>query len=247
MTAFALSQDSNRPLLWSLVASVVLHALLVGAPSRLSNVPETAVRSAAGIAAPLQVLLQANSFAAAPAPVEVERAAEPFELLPKEAPIEVPIAQEARPSAGQPMGSPLASSATPNTEAADPAGSIAVGPLKDPESLGLIAAAELALRFPTPAQRLPRLDGMLIASYPLNALRARVERRVTVLLLINANGAVTSARVTPDDPDFGPAALQALQGATFQPADVDGKPIPYWAILEFLFTVPDVSRPRAAK
>ncbi|NDP41514.1 MAG: energy transducer TonB [Aromatoleum sp.] len=237
----------DRPLLWSLAASLVLHALVVGTSPRSAKIPETVARSAAGTPGPLQVLLEAGRVAAAPAPVEVERAVVPFELVPEEIPVEAPAMREARPRAGQPLGSPLASAATASAEAADPLGSIAIGPLKDAENLGLLAAAELALRYPTPAQRPPRLQGTLIAAYPLNALRARVERRVTVLLTIDADGAITAARVTPDDPDFGPAALAALQGAHFQPADFDGKPIPYWAILEFLFTVPDVSQPRAAK
>ena len=63
-----------------------------------------------------------------------------------------------------------------------------------------------------------------------------------MLLAIDTNGAITSARVIPDDPDFGPAVLASLKGARFQPADIDGKPVPYWAILEYLFTVPDASR-----
>jgi len=240
-------RDPDRPLLWSLAASLVLHALVVGTPPRSANIPQTVARSAAGIPAPLEVQIEAGRVAPAPAPVEVQSAVVPFELVPEEIPVEAPVIREARPHAGQPLGSPAASAATANAEAADPVGSIAVGPLKDADSLGLITAAELALRYPTPAQRTPRLQGTLIASYPLDALRARVERRVTVLLTIDANGAITAARVTPSDPDFGPAALAALQGATFQPADFDGKPMPYWAILEFLFTVPEAAQPRAAK
>ena len=159
----------DRPLLWSLAASLVLHALVVGTPPRSAKIPATVAPSAAGTPAALQVLLDAGRVAATPAPVEAESAVVPFELVPEQIPVEAPLTPAVRPSAGQPLGSPAASAATANAEAADPVGSIAIGPLKDAENLGLLAAAELALRYPTPAQQPPRLQGTLIASYPLNA------------------------------------------------------------------------------
>ncbi len=237
-----LSNRYDRTLLWSLGASLIVHAIVFGTPGRLMGIPLVPPRSAVGITGPLQVALEAQGIKLAPAPVVVEQADFPSAHEPEQTALNVEPAREIRPRSGQPMGSPLASDASSNSDAADPLGSIAIGPLKNPSALGPLTAAELALRYPASADRLPQLKGTLVANYPINALRARVDRRVAVLLAIDAKGAITSARVIPDDPEFGPAVLASLQGARFQPADIEGKAIPYWAILEFLFTVPANAR-----
>jgi len=232
----------DRTLLWSLGASLIVHAIVFGTPARWGGIPPAIPRSAVGITSPLQVALEAQGIKLVPVPVMVEQADFTSAPTPEQTALNVDPTREVRARTGQPMGSPAASDATSNSDAADPLGSIAIGPIKDPYAVGPLAAAELALRYPAHAQRPPRLQGTVVATYPLNALRARIERRVNVLLAVDATGAITSARVIPDDPDFGPAVLASLQGVRFKPADVDGQPVPYWTILQYLFTVPDVSR-----
>jgi hypothetical protein len=43
--------------------------------------------------------------------------------------------------------------------------------------------------------------------------------------------------LSPDDPTFRTAVLAALADTQFTPAELDGKPIVYWAILEFVFDI----------
>lgn len=238
-----LANRYDRTLLWSLAASLIVHGIVFGSPARWMRDHSVVPRSAVGITGPLQVALEAQGIKLAPAPVVVERAEFPSPEAPQQTALNVEPAREIQPRSGQPLGSPNASEATSNADAADPLGSIVSGPLKDSFALGPLAAAEIALRYPTRADRQPRLLGTVVVNYPLPALRARIERRVAVLLAIDTTGAIKSARVIPDDPDFGPAVLASLKGARFLPADIEGKPIPYWAALEFLFTIPALSRP----
>jgi hypothetical protein len=49
---------------------------------------------------------------------------------------------------------------------------------------------------------------------------------------------------------FHASVLEAIAGAEFSPAELDGNPIPYWLILEFVFYIdpaqgaPTAARPR---
>ena len=48
--------------------------------------------------------------------------------------------------------------------------------------------------------------------------------------------------LVPDDPMFRSAVMAAIDGAVFTPAELDGDPMPYWLILEFVFRI-DAGRP----
>ena len=75
-----------------------------------------------------------------------------------------------------------------------------------------------------------RLDQILVA---LGISEAQ-QRRAALAL---AEGHVVEVRVLPDDSMFVVAVMAALKNARFSPATEDGKPIPYWAVLDFSFKI----------
>jgi TonB family protein len=125
--------------------------------------------------------------------------------------------------------------------------SIAVGTIDDPARIGPDYVARLAQRFPHRAAKRPALLGSPIVTYPAGALESGTERRVTILLTLRADGSIADSQLTYDDPLFGPAALEALKSAQFTPAEIDGKPIPYWAIVEFVFSLSQPSSAPSAR
>ena len=62
------------------------------------------------------------------------------------------------------------------------------------------------------------------------------------MLVVDADGTVLETTLLPDDPLFGPTVRDALASAKFKAADVEGRPVPYWMILEFVFTMRPVAR-----
>jgi outer membrane biosynthesis protein TonB len=118
-------------------------------------------------------------------------------------------------------------------------GSVAVGPLGNPERVSAATAARLAERFPVHAARPPIPAGAVITAYPLEAAQGQISARIAAILTIDASGKVVSedTRLVPDDPMFRSAVLAAIQGASFLPAQLDGDPIRYWLILEFVFQI----------
>ena len=52
-----------------------------------------------------------------------------------------------------------------------------------------------------------------------------------------ADGRIIETNLYPDDPLFAQTVLDVLSRARFAPAQMDGKPEPYWTILEFVFTL----------
>ncbi len=121
----------------------------------------------------------------------------------------------------------------------NPYGSVAVGPLGNPEQVSVATAARLAQRFPVRAARPPMPRGAVITGYPLDAARSHISARIAAVLTIDAAGKVVAAetRLVPDDPMFHSAVLAAIDGATFTPGELDGDPMPYWLILEFVFRI----------
>jgi len=88
-------------------------------------------------------------------------------------------------------------------------------------------------------------------TYPLEAKTAKVEGTVTVLLVIDLQGEVRSAKVlrtdlrlkptgrsVEDNHGLGMAALAAVSQWRFQPATKDGAPIESQAELPVLFRLP---------
>jgi hypothetical protein len=131
----------------------------------------------------------------------------------------------------------------PNT----PDVSIAVRMVDDPAKLGPDFVARLAQSFPSPASKAPMLIGVPIVSYPPAALESGTERRVAVLLTLRADGSIAESQLVPEDPLFGPAVLDGLKSARFEPAEIDGNPVPYWTIAEFLFSLSRPSAPPVAE
>jgi TonB family protein len=113
--------------------------------------------------------------------------------------------------------------------------SVAVGLIDDPARLGPDYVVRLAQRFPERAAKPPMLVGTTIVVYPPAALASGTEQRVAVLLTLRADGSIAEAQLVHEDPLFGPTALDALKDARFTAAEIDGKPVPYWAIVEFVF------------
>jgi TonB family protein len=83
----------------------------------------------------------------------------------------------------------------------------------------------------------PLLLGSPIVVYPQAALEAGTERRVAVLLTLRADGTIADAQLVREDALFGPPVLDALKNTQFAPAEIDGQPVPYWAIVEFVFSL----------
>ena len=92
-------------------------------------------------------------------------------------------------------------------------------------------------RFPDGASVTPTPIGSLSALYPTKAARQGRSMKLSALLMIDASGNITEARVLPNDPSFAAAIIAALKGARFKPAERAGKAIPYWTVLEFRFKI----------
>ena len=126
----------------------------------------------------------------------------------------------------------------PAIVATDPNGSVTMGLLEDASVLGRGVAARLAERYAQRADKEPRLVGSLIVPYPPEARSARVSGRISAVLDIDARGAITHVTLVPDHRWFGPAVTEVLKEARFTPAEIATNPVPYWAIVEFVFAIP---------
>jgi hypothetical protein len=159
-----------------------------------------------------------------------------------EAPIPAPPLPEIpkpRPSgpSGIEQSAPKATAiATPGTP--DPPISITVGWL-DPAQLGDAETSDLAQQYPALVAKRPQLRSALNIFYPRDALDARREAHLVVVMTIDEAGAITSQRYLPDDGVFRPAVETALAKIRFAPAELDGQFIAYWAIMRVDFVIPD--------
>ena len=224
-----------------MLASTLLHVALIAA---LASVRPTVslLPPWQGASAPIQVDLQRPAVIVpepepAPVPVTVISVPEP---APTPAP---PAPREPTVKVAVPISAPPSATARPplsiRTGPPNPRGSVAIGLLPSPEWVSTAIATRLAQRFPTPAVRVPRLNGAVITGYPVDAARAHQSARIAAVLTVDASGNIVDRDtvLSPDDPTFRSAVLTALAGAKFTPAEVDGKPIAYWAILEFVFDI----------
>ena len=66
------------------------------------------------------------------------------------------------------------------------------------------------------------------------------------LLTLSANGSIEDMQLVREDPLFGPAVLDALKSVQFAPAEIDGNPVPYWAIVEVVFSLGRPAAPPTA-
>jgi len=224
---------------YSVAASAIVHGVLIVALASVSPTL-TLAPNLLGLAGPLQVQLNEQTVAVIePLPEPMVPIAVP-RLLPTPEPLslealisKVPVLASA--ASGSPTSQPLVvRQGPPNIN-----GSVAVGPLGNPERVGTATAARLAQRFPVRAARSPMPKGAVITGYPPEAARSHVSARIAAILTIDAAGKVVPAetRLVPEDPMFRAAVLTAIDNATFAPAELDGDPMPYWLILEFVFRV----------
>lgn len=248
LPAFTAMPPPERRFGYSVTASAIIHGLLIVA---LASVRPslTLAPNLLGLAGPLQVQLNEQA-----APV-IEPLPEPMVPLavPHLLPMPEPVSLEALIAK-----TPVLASAASGSQTSQPLvvrqgppninGSVAVGPLGNPERVSTATAARLAQRFPVRAARPPTPKGAVITGYPLEAARSHISARIAAILTINPAGKVVAAetRLVPDDPMFHAAVLAAIDGAEFAPAELDGDPMPYWLILEFVFSIDPASGISAA-
>jgi len=109
--------------------------------------------------------------------------------------------------------------------------------IADPAKLGPDYVTQLAQRFPASVQMVPMLLGAPVVVYPRAALESGIEGRFAAVVTVDVQGKASDAKLVVEDPLFGPVILDALKTAEFAPAQYDGSPVPYWAIVEFIFTI----------
>jgi hypothetical protein len=235
----ALQRADDRRLSIALGASLVIHALVIAFLRGFLPTFNAYPQAGAGTFTALQAVLAGPKAEPTPAPEPApEPVPEPALLLPPAAePIETQVRRPPPQTGPQPGGNPAR--VGPNT----PEVNIAVGTIDDPAKLGPDYVARIAQRFPDRAPKPPMLLGSPIVVYPAAALDSGIERRVAVLLTLRADGSIAESQLVGEDPLFGPVVLDVLKNTQFAPAEIDGKPVPYWAIVEFVFSLGHSSAP----
>ena len=243
---------SKRRLSWSLAASLAVHALAITVVAGMLQSSQMFSSRHVGVPLPIEVALVAQRpIAFAPPPEMPQQASEslPAERIPEEKSTEPkPSASSREPPAPTPQSAvistpspgaavPFEPSIEPTPSDAPPPGDVAVGPLNDLDRIGRAQALRLASRYPQPVTKRPLLLDTLTVPYPLRAAFAHRDARITVLMLVEADGRITDTTLYPDDPFFAPTVLASLRGARFAPAEIKGKPVPYWAMMEFVFAM----------
>jgi hypothetical protein len=249
---------SKRRLSWSMAASLGVHALAITVIAGMLQSSLMLPSSRVGVPQPIEVALVAQRPIAFSAPPEMPQQAS--ELLPAER-IPEEKSSEPRPSAGarelpaptpQPAvistpssgaAIPFEPSIEPTPGDAPPPGDVAVGPVNDLDRIGRAQALRIASRYPQPVTKQPLLLDTLTVPYPLGAAFAHRNARIIVLMLVDANGQIADTTLYPDDPFFTPTILASLRGAHFAPANIRGTPVPYWAMMDFVFTMRRPAQP----
>jgi TonB family protein len=223
----------ERRLSIAIGASILIHALSIAALRGLTPAIYASPQAGAGNVSALQAVLASPKNLPEPTPpTETEVLVAPELLAPPAAqPIKPP--QEHSP---QPAG-PLPGANPARIGSNSPEVSIAVGTIDDPSRLGSEFVARIAQRFPERAAKPPMLLGSPIVAYPQAAMESGTERRVAALLTLRANGSIEDMQLVREDPLFGPAVLDALKNVQFAPAEIDGNAVPYWAIVEVVFSL----------
>jgi Gram-negative bacterial TonB protein C-terminal len=253
---FIASADTRDRRLWlALGASALAHAVALAIFAGLLLPSPVPVWVRMGQPAVVQVLLAepepAKVAPQAETPVEVAKI--PPEIEPTIAPLPVPapaptapdLPASARRIDPEPPATPATGAATPTEPLPDavpddfpiPPGDVAIGAAESPEALGTTQALRLAQRFPQKVALKPRLQKPLVVLYPPRAARAFREARVSALLVIDDDGKVLETTLLPDEPLFGPTVRDALASAKFLAAEAESRPVAYWVVLEFVFTM----------
>jgi hypothetical protein len=242
------ARDAGQRLTVSLALSILAHVIVIAIFAGLLKPMLTPVPGRTGQALPIEVALvgvRPIAFTAPPeSPAMVSEVPEippPLGAAPSLSAIAAPISPPAAtPIDAPPLGVSVQADANADTVSADatpPPGHTSVAPIADSERLGHAQALRLAQRFPHGAAKPPKLRDPLIVPYPPRAARAHAEARIAVLLLLDATGKVVDTTLFPDEPLFGPTIVDALSTVHFVAAEADAKQIPYWVILEFVFSM----------
>jgi protein TonB len=75
-------------------------------------------------------------------------------------------------------------------------------------------------------------------AYPAIARAARASGTVTVQVLIDESGRVTSARAVSGHPLLQQSAVQAAYGARFSPTLLSGQPVKVTGVITYNFVAP---------
>jgi len=223
----------ERRLTAAVGASIVIHALVITSLRTLIPPPPAQDVGARNNFATLQAILAGPRIEVDAEPLApLEQPAPPALFLP---PVAMPIettSQRARLPALAPPPGPV-----PRSGSDRPQVIISVRLIDDPSWLGTDYALSLAQRFSRRAQKLPSLIGSPAVIYPSAAVEAGSGGRVAALLTIDPQGRILESTLLPADGLFAPAVANALKTAHFAPAEIDGKPVAYWAIVEYYFSI----------
>ena len=225
----------------ALLCSMAAHALLLLVVAGVVKLLPEPTLPVLGEPLVLQAVLDGGRTAAQP--VEPAPAPPPPEAIVPAAAIP---AVSATTGPGKEAGVPGTAPARVTTEPPPVEGSVAVGPIEDPQALHDPALAAITARYAEVAEKPPKARGAVIVAYPLPARRTHTGLRVTAVLEIDERGSVMSTTVVPDHQWFTPAIMDALRNARFAPAELRGKPMPYWLALEFVFAIAPGGTPAAA-
>jgi len=224
---------SDRRLTVAIGASLVIHALVVASlRGFIAQLPAQDLGPLNNVAT-LQAVLAGPRTELAPrepAPIELPI---PLPLLvpPLQTPIETAAPRAQLPARAPPPGR------VPQSGSDRPAVVISVKMVDDPSWLGAEYSLTLAQRFSRRAQKPPALLGSPALMYPPAALAAGTSGKVAALLTLDAQGHILDSTLVPEDGPFASAVANALKTAQFAPAEIDGKPSLYWAIVEYYFSI----------
>jgi len=166
----------------------------------------------------------------APLPLDLLTNGEPIETM-----LPAPVAPPAQPASL--LGISMIPANVPIDAEFAPVGNISSGVTNGSRLFGDNLAEMMKSRYPTPVSQPPQLVGSMVAMYPVKGARKGQSLALSALLMIDAGGRITEARVLPDDPVFVAAVMAALKTATFKPAKAAGHPVPYWMVIDFHFAI----------
>ena len=224
-------RSAERRLSLAIGASLLIHVLALAALRGIAPAMYVAPKVGTGGFSSLQAVLAAPKPEEPPERARAERVPEPAVVPPAAHPLEPPMRRRSPQPVLEAGGDPE------RTGASLLDFSIAVGTIDDPAKLGWDFVVRLAARFPERISKPPLMIGTPVMSYPQAALEAGAQGSVAALVMLRTDGTIDEVQLAHDAPLLGPAALEALKDVRFTPAEIDGKPVPYWAIVEFVFLI----------
>jgi hypothetical protein len=213
-----------------LVVSLAIHVCLLFIAAMVFRAMPPAAKGADQPATVATLLALPTVKLVVPVPIELMSRGEPMQSM---LPIPVPPAAEPASLPGLSV-SPVA---VPLVAEFAPVGNISSGTGNGARLFGDKLAEKMRARYPDVPAQPPQLASSLVAMYPVKGARKGQSMSLSALLMVDAGGRITEARVLPDEPVFVAAVLAALRNAAFKPAKLDGKPVPYWTVIDFRFDI----------